>query len=369
MKIGLISGEFPPMPGGVGDYTRRLAERIQAQGHDVHILSRAGSTSEGLKISAVRNWGPGCLPAIRDWTRRQAFDLVNLQYQTAAYDMSPFIHFLPRAIDAPLVATFHDLRYPYLFPKAGPLRNWIVRRLAQTSAGVIATNQEDDLRLSHLPTRRLIPIGSNIPRADDRERSARPSADSDAFVIGHFGFVSALKGVEHLIEAIAKLRAQGLDLRLLFIGGRSNAAGSRADLAFQSALDERIRQLELGGAVTWTGYLPDEAVASRLRAVDLMALPYADGASYRRGSLMAAIENGCAILTTEPAVEVETFAHGCNLWLVAPGSAEALERAIRHLMNDRRQLKRLRIGAAHLRSQFDWDAIARETIVFFRTLI
>ena len=22
MKIGLISGEFPPMPGGVGDFTR-----------------------------------------------------------------------------------------------------------------------------------------------------------------------------------------------------------------------------------------------------------------------------------------------------------------------------------------------------------
>ena len=44
-----------------------------------------------------------------------------------------------------------------------------------------------------------------------------------------------------------------------------------------------------------------------------MVLPFEDGASYRRSSLIAAIHQGCAILTTEPAHEIETFAHGRNL--------------------------------------------------------
>ena len=45
---------------------------------------------------------------------------MNIQYQTAAYGMSPFIHFLPDALrPIPVVTTFHDLRFPYLFPKAG----------------------------------------------------------------------------------------------------------------------------------------------------------------------------------------------------------------------------------------------------------
>ena len=112
MKIGLISGEFPPMPGGVGDFSRSLAERIGVQGHEVHILSRQGSTSEIAKVSAVRGWGPACLPAIRTWARERNLDIVNLQYQTAAYNMSPWIHFLPAAVEAPLVTTFHDLRHP-----------------------------------------------------------------------------------------------------------------------------------------------------------------------------------------------------------------------------------------------------------------
>ena len=219
MKIGLISGEFPPMPGGVGDFTRSLAERIRDHGHQVHILSRRGSTSETLNVSTLSGWGLGSLPAIRSWARQHSLDIVNLQYQTAAYGMSPFIHFLPAAIDAPLITTFHDLRYPYLFPKAGRLRDWIVMRLARSSAGIITSNQEDDLRLKRLPNRRIIPIGSSIPRANRGDSVAvtapwRAPADANSFLLGHFGFVNAVKGIDYLIEALANLRSAGHDLRL-----------------------------------------------------------------------------------------------------------------------------------------------------------
>jgi len=45
MKVGLISGEFPPMPGGVGDFTPILADNLLAQGHSAFLLSRARSVS------------------------------------------------------------------------------------------------------------------------------------------------------------------------------------------------------------------------------------------------------------------------------------------------------------------------------------
>lgn len=374
MRIGLISGEFPPMPGGVGDFTRSLAEKLREHGQEVHILSRAGSSGEFLNVSSVRGWGAWRLPAIRGWARRHNLDLINLQYQTAAYDMSPFIHFLPAVVGLPLVTTFHDLRYPYLFPKAGRLRDWIVMRLARKSAGVICTNHEDDRRLARLPNRRLIPIGSSIPKASRGScQSSAPlkpaGTNANAFVIGHFGFINALKGLDDLIDAIAKLRADGLDLRLVFIGGRRNAVESAADAAYHSELEEHIERLGLADAVTWTGYLPDHEVGAWLRAVDLVALPYIDGASYRRSSLMAAIHSGCAILTTAPAVAVDAFAHGLNLWLVTPASVDALENGIRTLMREREQLHRLRAGAAKLSARFDWDAIALDTIDFFQSLV
>ena len=39
--------------------------------------------------------------------------------------------------------TFHDLRPPYLFPKAGPLRDYVTHRLARASDAVIGTNGSD----------------------------------------------------------------------------------------------------------------------------------------------------------------------------------------------------------------------------------
>jgi len=373
MKIGLISGEFPPMPGGVGDFTRILGERLVDQGYGLHVLSRMGSKSDRLALSAVNNWGPACIPAIRAWIRQGGITIVNLQFQTAAYDMSPVVHFLPAFLETPVVTTFHDLRHPYLFPKAGPLRDWIVRRLARSSAGLIVTNQEDDLRLQAHPRRRLIPLGSSVPIATGGDCDAaawrrRIRAKADTFVLGHFGFIKAVKGLDYLIDALATLRERGCDWRLILFGGGINAVDKAEDAAYQQRLKDRIQEHGLTDLVTWTGYLPDDEAAACFKAVDLMALPFTDGASFRRSSLIAAIHNGCAVLSTEPAVNVEVFQHASNLWLVPPKSADAIENAIRRLSRDRDQLKRLRQGAAQLSAHFDWDAIARQTVDFMQSV-
>lgn len=374
MKIGLISGEFPPMPGGVGDFTRILAEHMLKQGHKVHVLSRAGSAHVSLPISTVGGWGAGCLLETRRWARRCGLDLVNLQFQTAAFDMSPFLHFLPDIIGLPLVTTFHDLRHPYLFPKAGRLRDWIVMRLARASQGVIATNREDEDRLRSAAPCQLIPIGSSIKRskltalerANYRQRLA---ANDSCLLLGHFGFVRPIKGVDYLIEALANLRSRGKHVHLVFIGARSNAVDGSADNDYLRELDERIRRLGLEDAVHFTGFLPDEDVSAWLGAVDLVALPFGDGASFRRSSLIAALHQGCAIITTEPAVAEPAFAHGENLWLAPPRSAEGLENAVLQLLSEPEQVTALRQGAGRLSQIFDWERITRDTVDFYRTCL
>ena len=81
MKIAMITGEFPPMPGGVGDFTRILSERLQAHGHEVSLLSRAGASSQSLPIHTVDNWGLNAIRRIRAWLRRIDPDIVNLQFR------------------------------------------------------------------------------------------------------------------------------------------------------------------------------------------------------------------------------------------------------------------------------------------------
>src|SRR5262245_16602075 len=43
----IITGEYPPQPGGVSDYTRLVAQTLAASGDEVHVWSpRAGAVTE-----------------------------------------------------------------------------------------------------------------------------------------------------------------------------------------------------------------------------------------------------------------------------------------------------------------------------------
>src|SRR5690242_17884669 len=44
VKILLITGEYPPQPGGVGDYTRRLARSLAARGHALYVATIQGGS-------------------------------------------------------------------------------------------------------------------------------------------------------------------------------------------------------------------------------------------------------------------------------------------------------------------------------------
>ncbi len=367
MRIGMITGEYPPMQGGIGAYTRILAGEIAAQGHEVFVLSRTRTMNSNPRVqlsASVTGWGMGSLLTARRWASESLLDVISIQYQTAAYGMSPFIHFLPDALrPVPVVTTFHDLRYPYLFPKAGSLRDWIVRRLARASAGVIATNHEDAARLRDLKLA-LIPIGSNISANDVKPADRRLIGSDDDFLIANFGLINRSKGIDTLIESLALLRAAGIPARLVLIGGVAGSSDP-TNAAYIEEIDRLIEQNNLAAFVHKTGYLDDAGVSSWLRAADAIALPFADGASFRRGSLMAAIQHGCAIVTTQPAVTIPEF-NAANMVFVPPNNPAALTDALRRLYQSPDTRARLQQGAANLAQQFDWTEIARATVDFYQ---
>ena len=371
MRIGMITGEYPPMEGGIGAYTRILAEKLAKQGHELFILSREGTQSSdpAVRLSAsIKGWGLGSLRDARQWARANQLDVVNIQYQTAAYSMSPFVHFLPEALHPlPVVTTFHDLRFPYLFPRAGALRNWIVKRLARTSDGVITTNHEDAAALVHRCTT-LIPIGSNIPKIGPTDRQtwrANAGARPDDFLIAFFGLINRSKGLDTLLDSLTHLK--GLPLRLVIVGGAGSS--DPTNVSTIAEIDAQIERLGLTLMIHKTGYVDDTAVSGYLAAADVVALPFEDGASYRRGSLMAAIEHGCAIITTIPRVAIPTFSDGENMLLVPPHDAALLATALQNLYQSPDARACLKQGAAKLAQTFAWTAIAEATLKFYTAVI
>lgn len=382
MRIGLITGEYPPMQGGVGDFTAQLAQALAGLGHDVHVLTGRLDEYPPARDAcfevhrAIEHWKWGCWKQVLRVTGEIGLEVLNVQYQAAAYSLHPAINFLPRvAHRPPVVVTFHDLKVPYLFPKAGPLRWQTVRMLALRADGVIVTNREDYLRLqSELPGQRLnlIPIGSNIPVAlppgyDRAAERARWGVGPDDLLLGYFGFLNESKGVEDLIRGMAILRARGLPAHLLMIGGRVGSSDP-TNQAYAERVEHLIRQLSLEQQVHWTGYMLPEAVSAGLLAADICVLPYRDGVSFRRGTLHACLSHGRAIVTTRPAVPLPEVCHGENMFLVRPYAPEELAEAIALLAQDRTLCERLERGARALAAEFAWERIARQTVALFGRL-
>ncbi len=321
---------------------------------------------------AVPSWGWGCWREVLRIARQERLDVLNLQYQAAAYGMHPAVHFLPRrSARPPVVVTFHDLRVPYLFPKAGPLRWRIVRMLARRADGVIVTNHEDYLRLEReIPRERLalIPIGSNIPPApppnyDRAAERARWGVGPDDLLLGYFGFLNESKGGEELIRALAHLVADGVPAHLLMVGGRVGTSDP-TNRAYAALIDGLISELGLAERVHWTGYTDPQSVSAGLLATDVCVLPYRDGVSFRRGTLHACLTHGRAIVTTRPALPLPAVRDGENMLLVPPRDAGALAEAVRRVYRDPALRARLEAGARALSADFSWDRIARQTAAF-----
>ncbi len=374
-RILLVTGEYPPMQGGVADYTRALARALVDLNQEVGILTSIHAAQapvdEGIQVFPwVEGWGWGLWDVLDAFTADWQPDVVHIQYQTAAFAMHPAINLWawrpwsqrPRALTA---VTFHDLLVPYLFPKAHwfGLRRWVTYTLARTLDLAITTNPEDTLQLRSIrPDGIEIPIGSNIPDAPpaDFERAAwrtRWGIPPEAVVVCYFGFLNASKGGEKLVEVLAQLVARGLNAHLLMIGGRVGASDA-TNHAYLQKVEARIAEAQLGARVHWTGHMPKEQVSAAFHSADVCLLPYQDGASYRRGSFMAALEHGMAIVTTPPAVPYPDLVDGETLLLAPAQDAQAMAGAVERLLKDAPLRHRLGARAKALARKFQWDAIA-----------
>ncbi|HEU4326965.1 MAG TPA: glycosyltransferase [Roseiflexaceae bacterium] len=376
MRIALLSAEYPPDPGGVGDYTRRLGLALLARGLDVQVLTGQHTVAitmppRALELDAA-GWGWRSWRGITVALEQLRPDVLHIQYQTGAYAMHPAINLLPwrlrREHRRPkVVVTAHDLLEPYLLPKAGPLRRWVTRRLLADAEAAVVTNEQDaaQARVRLDVQTRLIPIGSNILVAPppDYERGrwrAGLGVGTDEMLVAYFGMISRSKGIETLLDALEQLP---LPVRLLLIGGPSPAPH---DQAYAASIQAQIGARGLGTRVQITGHCGEDMVSAHLLAADLVALPFADGATFRRGSLLAALAHGVPVVTTAHPPGNAAL-EGAAL-LVPPGDATALAGAISRLRNDSALGARLSGAGQALARSFSWERIAEQHEELYRAL-
>lgn len=369
----LVTGEYPPAHGGIGDYCAHLKAALERRGLAVAVATRrrprSGSDDQPgvapAEIRVVRGIAAWDVRAL-GWLARRApaRSVVHLQYQPAAFDLRGEICLAPfvlRALrpDVRVVTTLHDARFPYIFPGAGPLRAPAVRLLARTSHAVIAADPADLASVGVSPRRgHHVPIGSNVlrdpPASFDRaDFRATLGLHADDLAVAYFGFLNASKGLDTLRAAFERIATARPDARLLLLGGAGSASDptdERTAAAFLAALGP------LAGRVLRPGYLAPHPLSAHLLAADVALLPYADGASLRRGSLLACAAHGLPIVSTTGRGLVPPLA-GAVL-ARPPGDAAALAEAVLQLAASSAAQARLRAASATLATWVSWDRVA-----------
>lgn len=395
-RIMFVAAEFPPKRGGVGDYTEHLAQALSEKEVEVAVVtspppySRAKQESEHHQPYAVRravkNWNWGCWEPVRREIGTFHPDVVSIQYQTGAYAMHPAVNLLPLRLQAagecPLISTtFHDLLLPYLFPKAGRIRELANYALERYSDCLVLTNEEDWWRLAPRwrPKAHLMPIGSNIAvrtTADFSARSyrARLGVLDDQVLLVNFGFLNVDKGIDVLFHALRLLKDEGrrCGYKLLMLGQGSGDSSVTHD-DHEQHLRCLARDLGLEADIVWAGYLPPEEISACLLSADVGVFPFREGASLRRGSLVAALAHGLPVVTTcglptRPVNQLRfpRLVDTDNVLTARPGDPQSVAAAIRRLAGDGALREHLSLRAREMVDLLSWDRIAGTLLDYYQ---
>jgi glycosyltransferase involved in cell wall biosynthesis len=406
LRIALLSYRSKPHGGGQGVYVRALSRELTALGHGVTVFSgqpypelddgvpltrvpsldlyrepdpfRTPRPSEFRDRIDVREWATMCtagfpepltfsLRAARLLLPRAAeFDVVHdnqclgsglLRLTRAGLPTVATVHH-PVAIDRDLeLAAAPSLR------RRLTLRRWygftrMQARVAPQLDGVTTVSESSrrdiEAHLGVPPAAvRVIPVGID-PDVFTPPPASR-SRDADSIVVTTSADVP-LKGLVHLLEAVAKLRTER-PVRLTVVG--SARPGGPAE----AALD----RLALRDAVRFTGPVPEADLVRLLQSAAVVAIP----SLYEGFSLPAIEAMACAtaLVTTDAGALPEVVGSKAGL-RVRAGDVGELTAALQLVLDSPSFADQLgRAGRRRVLASYTWRSTAERTAEWYREVL
>ncbi|WP_052060436.1 glycosyltransferase family 4 protein [Rhodococcoides fascians] len=229
-----------------------------------------------------------------------------------------------RLARTPVVVEFHDI------VPAGPGRT-LLAAIAATATHTVAVSTA---AAQQLPTRargRVSVVHQGIdttafaPGAGDPALRADMTADPDAPLIAAVGRIDREKKLDVLIDAVARVRRSGVDAHLAIVG-----APSEDDGGYLVELQQAAERL-LPGAHRFLGRT--DAVASTLRAVDVLACPSQD----EPFGLIALEAQACAVpvVVSDTGGLVDFVSHEHTGLVARTGDVDSLATQLCRMLTDR----------------------------------
>lgn len=333
---GLIAYRACAGVDAIDEYARRLRRALASLG--IAASYEAGGLARACEHAAGRPW-------------------TLLQYNPFAYGRAgiapsvvPYALALRRRTEGPLAVMVHEAWIDIDGLRSGLIGGWQRAQLRAllSFADVILTSTEA-LARELGPRAQHVPVAATITPAAISPPVARESLGlSDRLVVTLLGRGNpsrALADAEAALAAIAALH------------------GAERLTVLNLGADAPPIALPAGAALRTPGHVGSEELSTWLYASDLVLLPFTDGLSTRRTTLMAALAHGLPVVGIRGRNTDRVLAdHPQALVLVPAGDRGAYADAAADLAAD--PARRRAVGDAGRRlyeTAFDWPVLARRT--------
>ena len=407
LKIAYLTYRGKPHVGGQGVYTRHLTKALADLGHTIEVIGGQPYPilDDRIKLTKLPSLDifndqyPGRFPAF--WEFKTKADVAEaLQFsmgtfsEPLAFSMRALKELTPRAKEFDLIHDNQCLGYSILklekiIPTIVTLHHPITRdralemehapnRFKRWSIGrwynfvkmqgkvasqlprivVVSENSINDIHTDMGVSKdrmRLVPVGVDVELFKPLDGVTRipgqliTTASADV----------ALKGLQYLLEALAKLRTERNDIKLTVIG-KAKPGGQTAEL---------ITRLGLDGIVEFVTGVTDERIVELYAQSEMAVVP-----SLYEGFSLPAIEamaTGICLVATDGGALPEVTGTDNDTVLSCPaGNADALAAALRRGF-DSAEL-RARIGAAgrqRVVERWSWTYCAQLTVDQYREVL
>lgn len=375
MRILQTPVRFPPYIGGVESYTYDLSKELVQLGHEVTVLcartdqdSPSSETIDGIQVKRLNHIGkiaqtnitPSLPVSILRYAR--SADIIHTHIPTPwSADLSALA---ARLTDTPLVVTYHnDIVGNGPFSYVASAYNQTALRFTLSTADKILITQPDYLDSSRYlqPYKEKVEVVSNgvdvdtfrpVDVEDDDYLRLGFSHDSDnLFFLSVLDEVHEYKGLDVLLEAMATLAERDFPTPQLVVGGGGELKSDYEALAANLGVSDHVH---------FTGYIPDDNLATAYSTADAFVLPSLSSDQEGFGLVvLEALACGTPVVTTE-VVGVSDQIQSLNVGNLADvGDSESLANSIVATLSGQNNKVSNR-GRELCKREYSWESSAKE---------
>jgi glycosyltransferase involved in cell wall biosynthesis len=313
----VVTCEYPPIEGGVSDHTHGLVATLAAQGDVVDVWCPPVPVADDAEPASAPVIPGVTVHVLPSHFGLRAVSLLRRELRALPADTRVVVQWVPTAFGWRMM----NLRFALMLLRLPGRRldlvvhevGWdvgretarralagIVHRVmtwcaARSARRVYVTIPAWQNRLTLFGARALppdeeatwVPVSSNVPdhadgqRVAELRRSLLARTHQQRVLVGHFGTFGRFH-MALMPHVVARILDEAQDRTFVLVG--------RGGEALRDYVAKE--RPELAARIVATGGLAAEEVSTYLAACDVLVQPYEDGASTRRGSLMAGVALG-----------------------------------------------------------------------------